>query len=1112
MEGKSNGEEQFGQLAVTLGFASPEEVTEAIRLQRRLAQQGQTKLLGQILVERGVLSVEEAKQIFVLQGRTQLLCRACRSRFNLAASVSGDLFRCRVCGAAVNVVVSPEELRQKRRSDDPLIGLTLAGCRIQEVIDEDAISRSYKGWQMGQQRYVVMRVLKRHCLRDADLVKRFLKEAEAATKVRHPAISPVHSAGQVGGYFYSCHGYFEGPTLKERVERQERLPIKLAADVMLRLVNGVLTAHEQKVVHRNIRPENVVFPDAKDRPVLLGLGFYRHIARKIEGTPEAGVLLGSPEFMAPEQIEDYSRSDERSDMFSLGALFFYMLVGHSPFKAENSVEALARNLEGKHPHLADISDDIPEEICQIVDRMLERSPDRRFSSLEEVKAALEAISVDALPLRKASVDTAFVGYEQPPPALEQEAEKQLELPEPAPQSSAEAVAAAAERRIPAGVAGEGGISPRLPTPPTKAERPQRKKALVEKAPFIALGVIALVIVAVLVIKLSGGGGEGSARQEDAEVVAQQDLKRLLSFARECEKKGNYEAAVARARRRYNKHLNTSLARRFLQVATRFERLQQERKVADEWNSLKRWLEENKGKRGYLEEAERRVREFMRSHAGHTLAGEARRLLETLQKRESMAKAAAEVDDAEKQIKHLCQKGRYVTAYKMVGVQELRLGQCYRRVAAEFTQRFQKMRRFIEQQAQKSFEEAKKRALLWEKKGEVEKALEELAPIAGWLVWERRGEGEELAPLLELARKAQRLQGEIRARFRRGMMRARVVFNALVERAFNAAERKDFSSAQELLARADKLAKNAKLPTNIARRMLLWLSLAERFCSAHIDFLKSNIGKQIEIKTKSNIPYRGTLESFDGRKLGIRVQTGRVVSVGLDEVKEEYLRGFARLQMGEREGRLGEAALAFFSGGGNTALLEGIAGDLAKALRQQLKERAIWSRVSRIVCLFGGTASHKLRSEKARVSVARLDDGFGNALRLSDGSLVYPEPFSSYEYVLRFQFCCKKGKSALRVVLPLAAQRVVTLLLPAEGKHLSFQEAQGSSEDVSIRQGEWYEIEVRVVASSVAVILDGRKVLEAKNLTPQSIDRERLRLSVEKGAVWLLRQIYLAELK
>jgi len=364
----------------------------------------------------------------------------------------------------------------------------------------------------------------------------------------------------------------------------------------------------------------------------------------------------------------------------------------------------------------------------------------------------------------------------------------------------------------------------------------------------------------------------------------------------------------------------------------------------------------------------------------------------------------------------------------------------------------------------------------------------------------------------LARKAQRLQGEIRARFRRGMMRARVVFNALVERAFNAAERKDFSSAQELLARADKLAKNAKLPTNIARRMLLWLSLAERFCSAHIDFLKSNIGKQIEIKTKSNIPYRGTLESFDGRKLGIRVQTGRVVSVGLDEVKEEYLRGFARLQMGEREGRLGEAALAFFSGGGNTALLEGIAGDLAKALRQQLKERAIWSRVSRIVCLFGGTASHKLRSEKARVSVARLDDGFGNALRLSDGSLVYPEPFSSYEYVLRFQFCCKKGKSALRVVLPLAAQRVVTLLLPAEGKHLSFQEAQGSSEDVSIRQGEWYEIEVRVVASSVAVILDGRKVLEAKNLTPQSIDRERLRLSVEKGAVWLLRQIYLAELK
>ena len=1116
MEGKGNGEEQFGQLAVTLGFASPEQVSEAIRLQRRLAQEGQTKSLSRILVERGVLSVEQAKQIFFLQGKSLLVCPSCGSRFNLATSVSGDLFRCRLCGAAVNVVGSSEELQRKQK-DDPLIGLTLAGCRIQEVIEEDAISRSYKGWQVGPQRHVIMRVLKRRCLRDAELVKRFLKEAEAATKVRHPAISPVYDAGQVGGYFYSCHGYFEGPTLKERVESEGRLPIRLAAGVMLRLVNGVLTAHRHKVVHRNIRPENVVFPGAKDRPVLLGLGFYRHIARRIEDTPGVGVLLGSPEFMAPEQIENYSSSDERSDIFSLGALFFYMLVGHSPFKAENSVETLARNLKGERPHLADISDGIPEEICQIVDRMLERSPDRRFSSLEEVKAALEAIGVDALPLRKAGVDASFVGRQQPPSALEpiapsKEAEERLELQEPAPQPSPEKLVADVRGKTPTGMAEEGGIPPHLQTPLTEAEKPEWKKALLEKAPFIALGVIALVIVAVLAIKLSGGGKQGATTQEDAEVAAQQDLKRLLSFAKECEKKGSYEAVVARARRLYSRHVNTSLARRFLEVATRFERLQQEKKVADDWDSLRRWLEENKGKSGYLEEAKRRVREFIRLHAGHALAGEARRLLETLQKQESMAKAAAEVDDTEKQIKNLCQEGRYITAYKMVGVQQLRLEQCYRQVAAEFTQRFRRMRRFVEEQAKKSFEEAKKRALLWEEKGQIDKALEELAPIAGWLVWERRGEKEELAPLLELAHEAEKLQGEIRARFKRGMMRARVVFNALVERAFNAAARKDFASAQKLLARADKLAKDAKLPTDIARKMLLWLSLAERFCTAHIDYLKGSVGKQIEVETKSNIPYRGTLESFDGRELGIRVQTGRVVSVRLDDVKEEYVRRFARLQMGEREGRLGEAALAFFTGGGDAALLEGTAGDLAKALRQELKERALWNRVSRIVCVFGGASFRKLRSERARVSVVRLDDGFGSALRLSGGSLVYTEPFSSYEYILRFQFCCRKGESALRVVLPLGARRAVTLVVPASGKHLSLQEAQSVSENVSIRRGEWYEIEVRVVASSVAVILDGRKVLEAKNLTPRRVSRGRIRLSVEKGTVWLLRQIYLAELK
>ena len=847
------------------------------------------------------------------------------------------------------------------------------------------------------------------------------------------------------------------------------------------------------------------------------------------------MLLGSPEFMAPEQIEDYSSSDERSDIFSLGALFFYMLVGHSPFKAENSVEALTRNLEGKRPHLADITDNVPKEICRIVDRMLERFPDKRFSSLQEVKTALEAISVDALPLRKADIHhyslsvadgdlrlaDEDVGYEHAPPEIEltpplQEPEgEELKLAEPAPtgQPPSEALFQEERKEIVAGTIKDKETSPPLQPPSEdRGEKPEWTKMLSEKAPFIALGIIALVIVVVLIVKLSGGSEHKHVRYQKPELLAQQDLKRLLAFASECEKKGEYKAALARAKRLYNKYVNTSLAQRFLEIATRFERLQREKKVEDEWGYLKKWLKENKGKKGYLEAAKKRVREFIKSHAEHALANEARKLLETLQKQERVAKAATEVDAAEKQIKDLCQKEQFVTAYKMVGVQELRLQQRYRQVAVEFVERFQKMRRFVEAQAKKSFEEAKKRALSWEQRGEVDEALDELSPIAGWLVWEQRGEGEELAPLLELARSAKKLQDEIKARFKWSMMRARIVFNALVERASRAAAHKDFASAEKLLKRADKIAKEAKLPTNIAQKMLLWLSFARRFCSAHIDFLKSSVGKRIEVRTKTNIPYRGTLESFDGKKLGIRVQTGRVVRVALDKVKEVYLEKFARLQMGEEDGRLGEAALAFFRGGADPSLLEGVAGDLAEALREALKERALWKRVSRIVWLFNGTSSYKLRSGKGRVSVAKLDDEFGNALRLSGGSLAYAEPLSSYEYVLRFQFCCKKGKAALKVILPLGAGQVATLVVPAGGKHLSFEKAQGVSEDVSIRLGEWYEIEVRVVASSVTVILDGRKVLETKNPTAQSTDNERIRLAVEKGDVWLLRQIYLAELR
>jgi len=453
----------------------------------------------------------------------------------------------------------------------------------------------------------------------------------------------------------------------------------------------------------------------------------------------------------------------------------------------------------------------------------------------------------------------------------------------------------------------------------------------------------------------------------------------------------------------------------------------------------------------------------------------------------------------------------VTAYKMVGVQELRLQQRYRRLAARFAGEFSRMREHVVQEARRFFEEAKKRAFGWEARGKVDKALEELNPFVAWLAWEKRGEKESLKPLLLLAHEAKKTQDAIKARFKRGMMRARIVYNALIHQASTLAAQERFDEARTLLQRASSLAKEARLPRDIAASMLKWLGFAKRFSTAHIDYLKNRVGKSIEVKTKSNIPYQGTLESFDGQKLGIKVQTGRVVYVPLEKVQEKFLKEFARREMGEQDGRVGEAAAAYFRGEGDASLLEGVIGDAAQSLRQAFRERDAWKRTTRIIWLFSGTSPYRLRRERGKVSIFKVDDEFGNALRLTEGALAFTETIPT-EYILRFQFCCRGGTAPLKVTLPMGADQSVAVVVPAGGNSLSFEGGEAKSQNFSIRLGEWYETEIRVLGTSVTVFVDGQKVLETTSVSPKTTESARLRFRTQKEADWLLRQIYFVELK
>ena len=221
---------------------------------------------------------------------------------------------------------------------------------------------------------------------------RFLREIEIAAQLTHPHILPVHDSGEAGGLLYYIMPFVEGESLRDRASREGALPVAEAVRILRDVVDALAYAHEHGVVHRDIKPDNVMLAARHAAVTDFGIAKAVSDAAGSATLTTAGVSIGTPAYMAPEQCVADPNVDHRADLYAFGVLAYEILSGRLPFTGPTAQAILAAHLTETPVPLQEVRRDVPVALAKVVMRCLEKQPGDRWSSAAEILAQLESLS------------------------------------------------------------------------------------------------------------------------------------------------------------------------------------------------------------------------------------------------------------------------------------------------------------------------------------------------------------------------------------------------------------------------------------------------------------------------------------------------------------------------------------------------------------------------------------------------------------------------------------------------------------------------------------------------------------------------------------------------
>jgi serine/threonine protein kinase len=259
---------------------------------------------------------------------------------------------------------------------------------LEELVGSGGMSSVYRAHDRLLERHVAIKVLHEQFTVDGDYVERFRREARAVAQLSHPNIVTVIDRGEQDGRQFIVFEYVDGENLKALLQREGPLPEREAIELSLQIARALGFAHEQGLVHRDVKPQNVLLHDGAEAKVT-DFGIARSLDVKGGGLTQTGTVMGTSDYIAPEQARG-SRVDAQSDVYSLGAVLYELLTGEVPFAGDNFVAVAMQHINQPPPSVRERRPELSPCVDAVVRRAMAKEPRDRFGSMDELCTELSA--------------------------------------------------------------------------------------------------------------------------------------------------------------------------------------------------------------------------------------------------------------------------------------------------------------------------------------------------------------------------------------------------------------------------------------------------------------------------------------------------------------------------------------------------------------------------------------------------------------------------------------------------------------------------------------------------------------------------------------------------
>lgn len=400
----------FGEIAIRWNFATREQVDECLEVQKEERQKGNPRKLGEIMLYKGYIQVQQIAAVLEAQKRRVLQCSGCGKHLSTAGFRPGDKLKCGGCGAVTEVPavpgfttadfrpveaeVTPAETREQAEQAPPPgepKKVEIGGYEIISRLGQDAAGTTLKARHLATDTTVVLRVMRVTPMQDEAFLKRFIEQGKNATKLIHKNIKRIHEVGLDKGRYYYSTEFVEGKSLKRMLDEGHRFSALEAVDLLLKVAHALEYAHNNGTIHGDLRPPHIILTD--DGSVKIAeIGIAKDVSANLRYFARSSSVI--PLYVAPEVAVDEETAGPASDIYSLGAIFYHMLTGSPPYEGTNPLEVLMRisEEEAPSPHRMGVT---TEGLSRVAMKMIAPEPEDRYRSMTEVIDALREHMRDA---------------------------------------------------------------------------------------------------------------------------------------------------------------------------------------------------------------------------------------------------------------------------------------------------------------------------------------------------------------------------------------------------------------------------------------------------------------------------------------------------------------------------------------------------------------------------------------------------------------------------------------------------------------------------------------------------------------------------------------------